>query len=429
MAANNYEIDYNDDRFTQVEEQKQQALTEAENTYAGMIDQTDKYYQDQINASKEWADKQQQIQQDNTDFTIEQIEQQKQQANKDYLKEQSGAYTDYQKQSNKYGVNAEQMAAGGLSNTGFSESSQVSMYNTYQNRVAASRESYNQAVLNYNNAIKDAQLQNNSALAEIAYNALQQQLELALQGFQYHNQLVMEQANKKQELDNEYYNRYQNVLNQINQENAFAEQIRQYEQNYALQVKEYEESIRQFNEEMARLKKKDEEEYALEIQQLELKKQQLEEEKAQAEKEYQLKKAQLEQKQQGLSSGSSSINKTSTASGSGTFSGSQPNSINGYGKVSKSGDTVVVGDTELPIYKTSDGSMWYWSSGEGKYKFIGKAQGAKTLDEYLTTSSTQKVSKPAFMNSTYLSGRPNLVSTTPTGKINRNSVGFAKVFD
>jgi hypothetical protein len=103
------------------------------------------------------------------------------------------------------------------------------MYNTYQNRVATARDSYNRAVLNYNNAIKDAQLQNNAALAEIAYNALQQQLELSLQGFQYKNQLILDQANKKIEIDNIYYNRYQDVLNQMNTENALKEDIRQFE--------------------------------------------------------------------------------------------------------------------------------------------------------------------------------------------------------
>lgn len=315
MATPNYDINYDDKRFTQVEADKNQALTDVENTYQGMIDQTDSYYQAQIDASKQWADKQAQIQQDNTDFTIEQIEQQKGQANKDYLKEQSGAYADWQKQSNKYGANAEQMAASGLSNTGFSESSQVSMYNTYQNRVATARESYNQAVLNYNNNIKEAQLQNNSKLAEIAYTALQQQLELSLSGFQYKNQLIEQQTNKKLEVDNMYYNRYQDVLNQMNQENALAEEvrqyneslqmqreqlkeeIRQYEQSYALQVKQFDESIRQFDAEMARLKKKDAEEYALEIQQLELQKKQAQQAQAQWEKEYQLKKAQLAEQQ------------------------------------------------------------------------------------------------------------------------------------
>ena len=248
----NYDINYDDERFTQVESDKNQALTELENTYAGMIGSADKYYDEQIQASKDWADKQAQIQQDNTDFAIEQIEQQKDQANKDYIKEQSGAYVDWRKQSNQYGTEAEKMASAGLSSTGYSESSQVSMYNTYQNRVATARESYNRAVLNYNNAIKDAQLQNNAALAEIAYNALQQQLELSLQGFQYKNQLILEQANKKTELDNIYYNRYQDVLQQINTENAMAEDIRQYNETMAWNT-EQKELDRQHQEKLLQL--------------------------------------------------------------------------------------------------------------------------------------------------------------------------------
>ena len=254
-----------------------------------------------------FLNKQQEIQQQNTDFAIEKIEQQKGQAHKDYLREQSGAYTDWQKQSNAYGVKAEQMAQSGLMNAGFGESSQVSMFNTYQNRVATARDSYNNAVLNYNNAIKDAQLQNNSKLAEIAFQALQQQLELSLQGFQYKNQLIIEQANKKQELDNTYYSRYQDVLQQMNQENALAEQIRQFETSHALAVKEFEEGIRQFNEEIARLKAKDAQEYELEIKQLELEKQRLAQEQAQWEKEYQLQLSSI--RSSGGSSGSSSKKK------------------------------------------------------------------------------------------------------------------------
>lgn len=228
-------VDYNDERFAKVESEKNVALSEVEKTYGGMIDKVDDYYQAQIDASKDWAEKQQQLQQEKTDFAIEKIEQQKDQAKKDYIKEQSGAYVDWQKQSNPYGVDAEQKASMGLANSGYSESSQVSMYNTYQNRVSAARESYNLAVLNYNNSIKDAQLQNNSVLAEIAYKSLQQQLELSLQGFQYKNQLILEQANKKTEIDTLYYNRYQDVVNQINTENALAEQQRQYNESLAFQ--------------------------------------------------------------------------------------------------------------------------------------------------------------------------------------------------
>ena len=367
--ASNYDINYDDERFKQVETGKQQALTEVENTYSGMINETDKYYQAQIDASKEWANTQQQLQQEQTDFTIEQIEQQKDQANKDYTKEQAGAYTDWQKESNKYGVNAEQMAASGLTNTGFSESSQVAMYNTYQNRVSTARESYNQAVLNYNNAIKDAQLQNNSKLAEIAYTSLQQQLELSLQGFQYENQLLLEQANKKMEVDNTYYNRYQDVLNQMNTENALAEEvrqynenlalqkqqlqeeIRQYEQTYALQVKQYEESIRQFDAEMDRLKKKDAQEYALEIQQLELQKQQAQAQQSQWEKEYQLKMKQYNESVR-------QFNATLSASKSSSSS-----------SISKGNEATINSGSNIPTFNSREAAVSYL-----------KSQGVRTAD-------------------------------------------------
>ena len=237
-------VNYNDERFTDVERDREEALTENEQLYGGMVAESDKYYQDQQEAAQEWADKQTEIQNEQTDFAIEQIEQQKEQAEKDYIKEQSGAYVDWQKQSGAYGANAEAMAAQGMTGTGYSESSQVSMYNTYQNRVATAREAFSRAVLNYDNAIKEARLQNNAALAEIAYQALQTQLQLALESFQYKNSLLIQQANMRLEIDNMYYSRYQDVLDQINQENALAEEMRQFNASLA-------EEQRQFNATLA----------------------------------------------------------------------------------------------------------------------------------------------------------------------------------
>ncbi len=380
MASKNYEIDYNDPKFQQVEAEKQAALNEMNNTYNEMLSQSDKYYQDQINATKDYASQQQQMQQENTDFAIEQINQQKGQAEKDYTKEQSGAYVDWQKQSNQYGANAEEMAASGLSNTGYSESSQVSMYNTYQNRVAMARESYNKAVLNYDNAIKDAQLQNNAKLAEISFNALQTQLEISLQGFQYKNSLLLEQMNKKQELENTYYARYQDVLQQMNQENAMAEQIRQYNeslaeqkrqynQSYQLQLKEYNEGIRQFNQSMAMqekqykedirqfdtqiayYKEKDAKEYALKIKQLEqekkqyeqdyaLKQQQLKQAQAQFDQEYKLKQQQMAQSQsQWEKEYALAKQKASSSSSSGGSATTNKSSSGGSASTNKSNNT------------------------------------------------------------------------------------------
>ena len=233
----------NQQRVDSVATAKNKATNKVRDTYDSMVSQSDRYYQDQINAVNNYAETQKQLQQEQTDFAIEQIEQQKAQAKQDYTKEQSGAYVDWQKQSGDYGVNAEQMAVQGMGNTGYSESAQVSMYNTYQNRVATARESYNRAVLNYDNAIKDARLQNNAALAEIAYNALQKQLELSLEGFQYKNSLIMEKTNKEMEIDSEYWGRYTDVLDQINTENALAEEVRQYNESLKEEQRQYNQSL------------------------------------------------------------------------------------------------------------------------------------------------------------------------------------------
>lgn len=213
-----YSVNYEDERFQEVENEKNQQLTETNNRYDQMINNSDQFYQSQIDAAKDYADKQSQIQQEQTDFAIDKINQQKDQASKDYTREQKASYADYMKQINPYSVNAETMAANGLQNTGYSESSRVSMWNTYQNRYATARESYNNAILNYDNGIKEAQLANSSALAEIAYNALQQQLELSLQGFQYKNTLLQTKEQQINQINETYYNRYQNVLSQINTE-------------------------------------------------------------------------------------------------------------------------------------------------------------------------------------------------------------------
>lgn len=267
--SDKYSVNYEDERFKSVQNEQAQKVTETENLYDSMISDSDKYYQEQINASKDWANKQQEIQQQQTDFAVEKINQQKEQTQKDYIKEQKGAYSDWQKESNKYGTNAENLASSGLSNGGYAQSLQVSMWNTYQNRKASARESLNNAIQNYDNSIKEAQLANNSALAQIAANALQQELELSLQGFQYKNQLLQQKQSQVQSINDNYYNRYQNVLAQIN-----AEIERQKEHD--IWYEEFKENQRQYDEESALRKQ----EFALKQQQYEI-------ENARAEKELQ----------------------------------------------------------------------------------------------------------------------------------------------
>lgn len=251
MAKDIAVLNTEDERLTDIKLEGAQKEAEVGFTYDSMAAQSDKFYDAKINATKDWEKTQSQLQQENTDFTIEKIEQQKEQSHKDYIKEQSGAYADWQKQSNAYGVNAEIQAANGLANSGYSESSKVSMYNTYQNRVATAREAQQQAVLNYNNAIKEAQMQNNSILAEIANQSLQQQLDLSIAGFQYKNTLITEKLSRQLETKSMYNNMYMSMLDQINQEKAMAENIRQFNKTHKLQNKQFKESKRQWEAEMA----------------------------------------------------------------------------------------------------------------------------------------------------------------------------------
>lgn len=221
-------INYNDSRFAKVTNDKNAALKEVNNLYNGMVNNSDKYYNDLKNAASDYEKKQSELQQANTDFAIEKIEQSKDWAKQDYTKEQKASYVDYQKGVNEYGVNAEKMAANGLDQSGYAESSRVNMFNEYQNRIATARESFNRTIVDYDNQIKEAQLANNSALAEIAYNSLKERLELSLEGFQYKNTLLQQQLNAKNDVEDRYYTRWQDVVNQINTENQLEEEKRQF---------------------------------------------------------------------------------------------------------------------------------------------------------------------------------------------------------
>lgn len=249
MATPNYEVDYNDKRLTDITAKETAAVNANATNFDKMISETDKAYNDAINKvgvmdeNGNWnegsmAAIQTEAANKRTEFAIDKIEQQKEQAKKDYTKEQAGAWVDYQKQVDPYGVNAEQRAASGMQNTGYAESSLVSMYNTYQNRVATARASYELTVQNYNNSITEARLQNNSVLAEIALDAMKQGLEFSIQSLTQKNTLLTQKANQELQIKQFYADKWKTQLDQINTENALKEQVRQADMANARQMEQ-----------------------------------------------------------------------------------------------------------------------------------------------------------------------------------------------
>lgn len=245
-----------------VDERLTMADAEAMKTQgAADLEASNKMYDDMVAANEKSKDdalglidnnktEQEKIANEQTDFAIEKIEQEREWAKKDYTKEQSGAYADWQKQSNQYGVNAEQKASMGMAGTGYSESSQVSMYNQYQNRIAVARESYLRADAEFVNAMKDARLQNSAVLAQIAAETLKQKLEITLTYAQQNNTLLQNKANAATQIKAQTHANYMDVLGAIYQQDALEESARH---NKAVE----EENARQFNETMAYQKQKD----------------------------------------------------------------------------------------------------------------------------------------------------------------------------
>lgn len=367
-------INYNDSRFTQLEKEEQAAKNQSNGTYDSLIKDSGKYYDNLINQSKDWADKQADIQNQQTEFTVQKIEQQKEQAAKDYTKEQKGAYQDYMKQSNAYGSNMQTAGQKGLGGSGWSETIQSGFYNTYQNRYAKARESYNEIVMNYNNNIKEAELQNSSALANIYANAQKEQLELALQSFTVIKDLKLAKQDKLLALDSEYNDRWRQVESQINTENALAEEIRQY------------------NATLAEQKRQADMDQAYRNSQLALQKQQLAQEQAQWQAEFNLAKSQA-------SSGGGLVN-GSSGSGSKTVSSSSGNKSNAsYTTLSNSSSSKKTSSSSSGTAKlvTSSGTKTGYTSAIKAYQ----ASGGKTPYSESALISKGLVKKTTFNGKTY----------------------------
>lgn len=244
-------VNYNDERFTQVENEKQAELDKYNQTYDNLINERKDFTNQQQDLVNQWENTQKDIANQNLEYQKDLINQQREKAEQDYQKEAKASYIDYQKEVDKYGVSRENVLANGLSNSGYAESSKVDMYNTYQNRVSTARQSLNNAKIEFDNAIREAQLQNNATLAENALKALQQKLDIALEGFNYKTDQENNKLNWNYNLNNTYYNRYKDVESQINYENEQEEAIRRYNEEMEFKKQQLAQQQAQWEREFA----------------------------------------------------------------------------------------------------------------------------------------------------------------------------------
>lgn len=197
-------VDPDDPRLTGIEAEKQETIDGYNKTIDGVASGVDTMVTEQQAAIDESAQELIDAQNHYTDETVKIIEGQQEEARKDYEDEARGAYVDWKRQSNPFGANAEQMMANGLSGSGYSETSKVRMYQSYQNRKAMAFEAFSKAKTEYNNQITMAREQNSLTIAQIATDALKEKAKIALEGFYYKNDLIIGKANKELEIG-QYY--------------------------------------------------------------------------------------------------------------------------------------------------------------------------------------------------------------------------------
>ena len=102
---------------------------------------------------------------------LKQIENQKKRAQQEYLQANQTSYNAYRDAANPYGINAEQIAALGLSQSGFAETSMVSLLNNYQQALAGNErdrlKSLNELELAAAEAIRDGNSAKYEAIASM----------------------------------------------------------------------------------------------------------------------------------------------------------------------------------------------------------------------------------------------------------------------
>lgn len=173
-------------------------------------------YTDNLNQQNQFLEQQSQIQTDqvdaNTNQVMNRINQNKDYAEQDYQKQARGAYQDYQKLVNPYGVQAENAYSQGLGKAGYAETSKLNAYNTYQNRYASARSDAERAKTEFDNEIAEALLSGNKDKAQIALNKLQQQMTNMWNNLNLQTDLTNNRVSSNQWLQQFEYQKEQDAL-------------------------------------------------------------------------------------------------------------------------------------------------------------------------------------------------------------------------
>ncbi len=224
-----------DERLAEIEKQKQNAINQSNDYYNSMLQNNNDLYNQQMNYAGEYERQQNAALDKQMQYNEQLINQQKDVARQNMEIESNKAKNDYFSYINPYGVQAESMASQGLLNSGVSETAKLGGYNTYQNRLATANKVMQDAFVQYDNELNQARLNNDVQKAQNALKKLEMQVQFASDYYNNQNNISQNRLTNNQNLDSEYYNRYNTEYNNYQNELARQEAIRQWQAEFDYQ--------------------------------------------------------------------------------------------------------------------------------------------------------------------------------------------------
>ena len=156
---------------------------------------------------------QQDITNKQTELNVAELQKNKEEVDKDVDKTNKALYAEYRKATNPYGSNAENLASQGLGNSGYAETTQTNLYNTYQKNITDTLNNARDLKADFDSQISKARQTGDITLAQNALEIYNQKMQLLTQEYELKN-------NREQFL----YQKEQDALSQSNWEKEYAYQ-------------------------------------------------------------------------------------------------------------------------------------------------------------------------------------------------------------
>ncbi len=154
--------------------------------------------------------KQNEIVNKQTQMQVDSLERQKADIERNAIQQNKAIYQDYKKASNPYGQQAETLASQGLGGSGYAETTQARLYNTYQNNITATLNTSNQLKADVDFQIQQARQTGDITLAQNSLELYMQKMQLLSEEYELRN-------NREQFL----YQKQQDALAQKNWQTEF----------------------------------------------------------------------------------------------------------------------------------------------------------------------------------------------------------------